>query len=135
MARVQRLTYFKTRVEDKPGALLAIMKELKARNIGLSGLWAYGTPSGRADVFVIPRNPDKLRETWKGLAILSEEGTGFFLRGPDKTGVLLKSLEALAMEGVNLVALSAVAIAGNYGSLVWVKPEDTERVAKILGIP
>ncbi len=132
MAKPQRLTYFKTPLEDKPGALLAVAKALKAKNIGLISLWGYSTSPGMAELLLIPKNPDKLRKAWKDSGKILEEATGFFVKGGDKTGALVKSLDAIAQTGTNLSAISAVAVGGKYAGMVWVKTEDIEKTAKAL---
>jgi hypothetical protein len=134
MATAQRVTYFKANLEDKPGTLLALAKDLKVKNLGLTGLWGYGTSTGRGDVFVIPKNPEKLRNAWKQAGILVEEGTAFFLKGADKTGALIKSLDAIAQAGVNIIAMNAIAVGGKYGSMVWVAQADVQKAAQALGV-
>ena len=133
MAKAQRVTYFKANLEDKAGALLALAKDLKSENLGLIGLWGYGTSTGRGDVFAIPKSPEKLRNAWKQAGILVEEGTAFFLKGTDKTGALVKSLEAIAQAGVNITAMNALAVGGKYGSVVWVPQADVQKTAQALG--
>lgn len=134
MAKAQRVIYFKASVEDKPGALLAIAKDLKSKNLGLVGLLGYGTAAGHAEDYVIPKNADKLRTAWKASGIAFEEGTGFFLKGADKTGVLVKSLEAIAQAGINIVGISALAVKGQYGAFLWVAQSDVEKTAQALGL-
>ena len=127
----QRITYFKAKVEDKPGALLALLKNLKAKNIGLVSLKGVGQGE-QGDILVIAKNPDDLRNEWKTAGNLVEEGTVFFLSGQDKTGALLASLEAIAKAGVNVVATEAVAVGGRYGAILWVDPADLEKTAQAL---
>jgi hypothetical protein len=133
MAKAVRVTYLKAPLEDRPGALLAVAKDLKARNLGLMGIWGFSTREGKAELYVVPKNPDKIRKVWQDAMMLSEEGTGFLVKGADKTGALVKTLELLASAGINVTALQGIAAGGNYGSLIWVKPEDVERTAKALG--
>lgn len=134
MAKSQRVLYFKASLEDKPGALLTIAKDLKSKNLGLVGLWGYATVPGRAELYVIPKNADKLRNAWKAQGIVFEEATAFFLKGGDKTGALVKSLEAIAQAGVNIVANGAIGVKGQYGSFVWVAQADVDKTAQALGI-
>ncbi len=133
MAKPLRVVYFKASIEDKPGALLSIAKDLKSKNLGLVGLFGFGTAQGRAELYVIPKNAEKVRNAWKTSGINFEEGTGFFLKGADKTGVLVKSLEAIAQEGVNIVASGAIAVKGQYGSFLQVAQSDVEKTAEALG--
>jgi len=133
MAKVVRGTYFKATLEDKPGALLKVMQDLKAKNIALSGLWGFGTSQGKAHLYAIPKNPEKLRNTWKASGLLAEEGTGFWIKGADRTGALNKSLEALASAGVNIGAIHAIAVGGQFGSFLWVSAENVNKAAQALG--
>lgn len=133
MARAQRVTCFKIALEDKPGALLAVTKELKAKNLNIVGLSGRATQAGQADLYVVARNPGKLRDLWKPTGRIIQEGTGFLVKGADKTGALIKTLEALAGAGVNISATEAIAAAGTYGVLIWVGEQDIEKAALALG--
>jgi hypothetical protein len=132
VAKPKRVTYFKASIEDKPGALLAVAQDLKSKNLGLVGLWGYGTQPGQAELYLIPKNPDKFRNAWRASRMTFEEGTGFLLQGADRTGALVKNLEAIAQAGVNIIAIDAIAVSGSYGSFLWVAPPDADKTAKAL---
>ena len=132
MATAKRLTYFKTKIEDKPGALLALAKDLKEKKLDLIALKGIGQ-AGQGEILVIAKSPDKLREAWKASGTLVEEGTVFFLSGADATGALVKSLDAVAGAGVNIVATEALAVGGKFGAVLWVSPEDLDKTAQALG--
>ena len=132
MATAKRVTYFKTKVEDKPGALLALAKDLKAKNLGLLSLKGVGKGE-EGEILVVAKNPDKLRDVWKASGALVEEGTAFYISGEDKTGALLPILDALAEAGVNVVATEAVAAGKSYGAILWVDPADIDKTEKALG--
>lgn len=133
MPKAQGVTYFKTVVQDKPGALLAVLKDLKAKNVGLVGLKASGSQPEQTEVYLIAKKPDKLRDALKSLSVMFEEGTSFFVRGADKTGALVKTLEAVANAGVNITASNAMAVGGSYGFFIQVAPADVEKTATALG--
>lgn len=133
MAKVEQVKYFKTSLENKPGALLKIMEDLKKKNISLSGLWGFATHGGAAELYVVPKHPNKLRTYWTAAGILEEEGTGFWLRGVDRTGALNRTLESLSRAGVNIDAIDAIALGERYGSFIWVAPDQVEKAAKALG--
>ena len=132
MAKPQRVTYFKISLEDRAGSLLGIAQDLKSKKIGLVGLGGLGVQGGRAEVSLIAKNPEKLRNAWKSSGINFEEGTGFFVKGSDRTGVLVATLDALAKAGVNIVMSEAMGVGGNYGFFVRVAPADVERTAEAL---
>lgn len=134
MAKPQRVTYFKINLEDKAGSLLGIVQDLKSKKIGLVGLGGQDIQPGKAEIHVIARNPDKLRNAWKSSGMNFEEGTGFFVKGADRTGVLVATLDALAKAGVNIIMSEAMGIDGNYGCFIRVAPADVERTAKALKV-
>ena len=133
MSKVQKATYFMAHLKDTPGALLKVMQKLRAKDIGLSGLWGFATAHGKAQLFVVAKNPAKLRKFWKASRMLAEEGTGFFIKGADRTGALLKGLEALANARINIHAIDAIAVGGSFGSFVWVEASKVKKAAKVLG--
>lgn len=132
MAKAKRVPYFKAIIENKPGALLAIAKDLKDRKIDLIALKGIGQ-AGQGEILVVAKNPDALREAWKDSGILVEEGTVFLMSGTDATGALVTSLEAIANAGVNIVATEALGVGGKFGTILWVSPEDLDKTAQALG--
>jgi len=132
MATAKRVTYFKAKIEDKPGALFDLAKDLKAKNLGLLSLKGVGQ-GAHGEILVVAKSPDKLRTAWKGSGVLVEEGTAFLLSGVDKTGALVADLDVIAKAGVNVVATEAVAAGRSYAAILWVDPADVEKTAKALG--
>jgi hypothetical protein len=132
MATVKRVPYFKAKVEDKPGALLALAKDLTAKKLGLLSLKGVGQ-GDHAEILVVAKDSDKLRTAWTASGTLVEEGSVFFVSGVDKTGALLPSLDALSKAGVNVVATEAVAVGRSYGAIIWVDPADLDKTEKALG--
>src|SRR3989339_1095357 len=122
MAKAKRLAYFKANIDDKPGALLALTKDLKGKKLDLIALKGVAQ-AGQGEILVIAKSPDKLRDAWKASGALVEEGTVFFLSGTDTTGALVTSLDAIAKAGVNLVATEALGVGGKFGAVIWVSPE------------
>ena len=133
MPKSKRVTYIVAKLDDKPGAALRLIADLKTSNIALVGLWGYGMPDGKAQMYAVAKNPDKLRTKWTGAGIIAEEGTGFMITGADKTGALVKTLEEIAAAGINIKMMDALAAGGRFTSLMWVDPSQIENTAKVLG--
>lgn len=133
MAKSLKLTCLEASLDDKPGALLAVLKNLKSKNLGLLAVWAYGTPQGKTELYLIAKNPEKVKSSLQASGVFVNEGTGFWIKGSDKTGALLKPLEAAANAGVNLAVTHAMAVGGKFGSFFRVAPEDVEKMARALG--
>jgi hypothetical protein len=132
MATAKRVTYFKAKIEDKPGSLHELVKNLKAKDLGLLSLKGI-SQGAQGEILVVAKSPDKLRTAWKAAGLLVEEGAAFYVSGVDKTGVLQADLDAIAKAGVNIVATEAVAAGRSYGAILWVDPADVEKTAKALG--
>lgn len=134
MATIERATYFLANLQDEPGAVLKVLQDFKEKDIGLSGLLGFGTSEGKAQLCIVGKNPRKVRNAWKKSGLLADEGIGFWVKGVDRTGALLKPLEALANAGINIVAIDATAVGGRFGSFIRVDKADVEKAAKALGL-
>jgi hypothetical protein len=105
---------------------------LKSKKIGLVGLVGQALEPSRAEVYLIAKDSDMLRNAWKSSGMTFEEGTGFFVKGTDRIGVLVTTLDALAKAGVNIVMSEAMGVGGNYGFFIRVAPADVEKTAQAL---
>ncbi len=134
MAKAKCFTFLKIQVTDNPGVLLRLMQQLKISGISLKSLWGYSKPNGVADVFLIPKEKEvekvytHLTHEYAGI----EKGTAFFIQGVDKAGALLKLLQVLAENNVNIRAIQAIAVSGKYGSMFWVNDADVAKVENLL---
>jgi hypothetical protein len=133
MAKSLKLTYLKASLDDRPGALLDVLKNLKSKNLGLLAHWAYGAPQEKTELYLIAKNPEKVKNSLQASGVFVTEGVGFWINGTDKTGALLKPLEAVAEAGINIAASHALAVGGKFGSFFRVAPEDVEKMARALG--
>jgi hypothetical protein len=132
MARAQRVAFLKCSLADVPGSLFSLAQQLKANNAGLLGLWGHAAQPGQAEVYLIPKNTTKVEEALRSSGVMYEEGTGFLLKGVDKTGALIGTLDLIAKAGVNIVSTSALAVGGNYAVFIRVAPGEVEKVALAL---
>ena len=131
---IQRVQYFYTEVSDKPGEgarLLSLLKEA-----GVSLLAFSGFPKGRrAQVDFIPADPAAFRAVARKAHVkLIGPKTGFLIQGEDRVGALADLMSKLAEAKINVTACDAVAAgAGQYGAILWVKPGDVQKTARVLG--
>jgi len=131
---IQRVQYFYIEVSDKPGEgarLLSLLKEA-----GVSLLAFSGFPKGRrAQVDFIPADPAAFRAfARKAKLKLTGPKTGFLIQGEDRVGALVDIMSKLAEAKINVTACDAVAAgAGQYGAILWVKPGDVQKTARVLG--
>jgi hypothetical protein len=132
---IRKVDYFCIETPNKPGegarALVAFS------NAGVNFLAFSGFPLGRrAQMDFIPEDTAafKIAARKAGLK-LSPKKTGFLVQGEDRPGVIAGIMSALAVAGVNVTAIDAIAAGkGRYGAIFWVKPPDVRKAAKALGI-
>lgn len=131
---IRRVQYFYVMAPDKPGEGARALDTL--RNAGVSLLAFSGFPAGkRAQLDFVPENPAEFRAAarkarWK----VTGPKVGFLIEGDDRTGVMADIYAKLAAARINIVASDAVvAGAGRFGAILWVKPRDVARTAKVLG--
>jgi hypothetical protein len=131
--RVRLVQYFYMMAPDKPGEGARALQTL--RDAGVNLLAFTGFPAGkRAQLDFVPENPAEFRAVarqarWKVIG----PKVGFLIEGDDRTGVMADIYGRLAAARINIVASDAVVAGpGRFGAILWVKPRDVSRAAKIL---
>ncbi len=133
---VQILEYFELEVPDKPGEGARLLGQLKEAGVNLIGL--TGFPKGRkAHVELIPEDSRAFKAAARKAKV--QVGTAhkvFFIAGDDRVGAAADLFVKLGAANINVAASQATAAGGGrFGMLVWVKPEDVRKAARILGAP
>ncbi len=131
---VKRVQYFYTEVSDKPGEGAKLLGLLKEAGVGL--LAFSGFPHGRrAQIDFIPADPAAFRAAArKAKLTLVGPKTGFLIQGEDRTGAVAEVMAKLADAKINVTACDAVAAGeGRYGAILWVKPGEVQKAARVLG--
>lgn len=132
--KVTRAQYFLITGNDRPGEVSNLLNTLKQNNVNLDGMWAYGTPNGRADIYLVPENPEQLKNVLSGIGISSAQGTCFRITGADEVGALTSIMSTIARQDINLGAINATAVNGEIGGYIWCRSEEVEKVAKALSV-
>lgn len=131
---IRKVPYFYVMAPDTPGEGAKALQTL--RDAGVNLLAFSGFPVGkRAQLDFVPEDPKAFRAAAKRA---KWEVTGpkmaFLIEGDDRTGVMADLLGKLAEAQINVTASDAViAGAGRFGAILWVKPRDVARAAKLLG--
>ncbi len=136
MADTMRLVdYFYIETSDRPGEAARALSTLKDAGVHL--LAFHGFPTGRrAQLDFVPSDPAAFKVAarnarWKIIG----PRKAFVIEGEDRTGALVDYFSKLAQKKINVTATDALAAgAGRFGAILWVKPRDVKRAAKVLGI-
>ena len=130
---IQRVQYFYTEVADKPGEGAKVLGVLKEAGIDLKAFVAF--PKGRrAQLDFVPTDQAAFKAAAKKAKIkLVGPKTGFVVQGDDRAGAVAEIVSKLSEAKINITALHAVAAgAERYGAILWVKPRDVNKAAKVL---
>jgi hypothetical protein len=132
--RVRRVAYFKTMVPNRAGSAAKALAPLADAGVNL--LAFTGFPSGgRAQLDFVPQDAAAFRRAARRAGIRVPAGKVVFLiTGTDRVGACSSVLGKLARAKINVTAIDAVtAGGGRWGALLWVKPRDVSRAARVLG--
>ena len=132
---IRLVDYFYIEAPDKPGEGARALSYLKEAGVNLLVLHAF--PKGRrSQVDFVPSDPTAFKAAakaakWKVMG----PKKAFLLQGDDRVGALVDYAAKLAEAKINVTATDAlVAGAGQFAAIVWVKPRDVKRAAKVLGV-
>jgi hypothetical protein len=130
---IQRVQYYYTEVPDKPGEGLKVLNALKEDWVNLNAFVAF--PKGRrAQLDFVPMDQATFKTAAKKAKVrLIGPKTAFLIKGDERTGAIAETVAKLSNADINITALHAITGgAGRYGAILWVKPRDVKKAAKIL---
>ncbi len=134
--RVRKVNYCYVRVASRAGQGASVLSTLRAEGVNLlafSGFPAKGK-GRKSQLDLIPEDMTALRRVarengWR----LSKVKKGFLITGSDALGAVHRHIDRLAGSRINIIAAdAAMAGKGRYGMILWVKPKDYNRAARVL---
>jgi len=132
---VRRVEYQYVVVPDRPGEGLRVLTALQQAGVNLLAYLGFPVEGGNAQLDLVAEDPEALRRAAAQAGLqLSPVKHAFLIQGEDRVGAAAEHTKKLADAGINITAAAAVSGgAGRYGMILWVKPEDYERAAQVLG--
>jgi len=132
---IRTAQYFKVQIADKPGTLAGMLAPLREAGANLMAVHAFPR-NRRTQVDVVPEDPT----TFKNIAKehkLKMQGPKMclLLDGDDRPGALTDLTDRLGSARINLTAVTGLTAGqGRFGAILWVKPRDVKKAAKVFGI-
>ena len=133
--RVKKASYCYPIVPNRAGQGARILAELADAGINLLAYSGFPAGGGRSQLDLVVENVGPLRRVarqngWR----LSSVKKVFLIQGTDQVGAVHRHLDKLGDAGINVTAADAVSAGqGRYGMILWVKPRDFARAARVLG--
>ena len=136
MADLIRTTqYFKMQIADKPGELAGILAPLRDAGVNLMAVHAFPR-NRRTQVDVVPEDPTAFKNVAK-VHKFKMQGPKMCLLvdGDDRPGALADLTDRLGSARINITAVTGLCAGqGRFGAILWVKPRDVKKAAKVFGI-
>jgi hypothetical protein len=133
---IRQVDYYYATVPDKAGEAARILAGLHGAGINLLGF--SGFPQGKqSQLDFLPEDRAAFTRAAKKLGLkLSKRRSVFLVQGEERPGALEEGvLGKLAQAGINVTAVQGVSAgSGRYGGLLWVKPPDLRKAARVLGV-
>ena len=132
--RVKKINYCYVKLPNRAGQGARILGELREAGVNLLACSGFPGGGGKSQLDLIPENMAALRKVakkngWK----LSKPKKGFLVTGNDRIGAAHRHIDKLAAKKINITALDALAAGKNrYGMILWVKPKDYSRAARVM---
>ncbi|KPK82435.1 MAG: hypothetical protein AMS25_02295 [Gemmatimonas sp. SM23_52] len=134
--RIRRVEYFYATVQDQPGEGYKLLSLLADLGINLLAFTAIPVGPLRTQLTLFPEDSGKMEsEVKKSGLVLDGPHRALLVQGDDELGALATVHERLYEANVNVYASSAVTDGrGNYGYILYVRPEEYERAATALEV-
>jgi hypothetical protein len=131
---IRLVDYYHMAVSDKPGEAARVLNSLQQAGINLLGFSAFPHGARRSQLDFLPENSAAFAKAARKLGLkLSGRRRGFLIQGAERPGAAAAVASRLARAGINVTAFQAAcAGGGRYGGLLWVKPADVRKAAKVL---
>jgi hypothetical protein len=133
--KIRQVEYFATEVANRPGEAAWLLEALSAEDINLLAFTGFPVGARRAQVDFIPENAAAFKAVARRAKFKLRSKKGCFLvQGGDRPGAVARVLSKLADAKINVTAVDAVCGGERrFGAILWVKPKDAARAAKVLG--
>lgn len=133
--QVRKLGYCYLTLPNRAGQGDRVLAELERAGVDLLAFSAFPGKAGTAQIDLVAERLGPVRKVaakngWR----LSTAKKGFLVQGDDRIGAVHRHVHKLAKARINITAADAVSAGkGRYGMILWVKPRDFARAAKVLG--
>jgi prephenate dehydratase len=132
---IRTAQYFKVQIADKPGTLAGALAPLREAGVNLLAVHAFPR-NRRTQVDVVPENPTVFKTVAKAHK-LKMQGPKLCLLvdGDDRPGVLADLTDRLGSAKINMTAVTGLTAGqGRFGAILWVRPQDVKKAAKVFGV-
>ena len=131
--RVRKVDYYHTTVANRAGQGARLLDSFRDEDVNFLAIHAF--PVGaKAQIDLFPEDSRAfLRAARKAGIKVSPRKTAFLVLGKDRVGAVARILEKLGDAKINVTATDGIAVGDRFGILVWVRSDNVNRAARVLG--
>jgi len=132
--QIRRVQYYTANVTDRIGSAYQVLSELAKSKNNLLAFSCIPVGPSSLQVTLFPDDANQLERTSGSMGLtLTPPQHAFLLQGDDEIGALTDVHRQLYDAKVDVYAANGVSDAGgSFGYLLYVRPDDYERAARIL---
>jgi hypothetical protein len=133
---VRRVSYYYATAEDRPGSAYQVLNEMARHEVNLLAFSIVPMGPTSVQVTLFPEDPERLERAAASLGLnLTQPQQAFLMQGDDELGALSEAHRRLFDARINVYASNGVSDnRGGFGYLIYVRPDDYERAAEVLGV-
>lgn len=134
-ATIRAVDYFYVTVNDRPGEACRLLSQLAKAQINLLAFTAVPTGINQTQLVIFPESADRMaRAAEESDLALAGSQRAFLIQGDDRLGALVEVHQKLCDAEINVVSSYGVSDGkGGYGCVLYVRPEDFDQAALVLG--
>ena len=135
-SRIRKVEYFHATVKDRPGEAYGLLSQLSRSGVNLLAFSAVPAGIEHTQLMLFPDSVESLlRAAASEGLILSGPQHALLIQGDDELGALAEVHRLLSDKTINVYASTGVADGqGGFGYIVFLRSDDIDRAASILGI-
>ena len=133
---IQRVEYYYANVRDQPGQAYQMLSQLANLGVNLLAFAAVPIGPNSTQLTLFPEDPESLTSIGDTVNLqLLGPHHALLVMGRDEMGALAGIHKKLYDAGINIYASNGVSDGkGQYGYIIYVRPEEYEEAAQALGI-
>lgn len=132
---IRTAQYYKVQIADKPGTLTDMLAPLYEAGLNLMAVHAFPR-SRRTQVDVVPEDVTAFKDVARAHKLkIQGPKMCLLVEGDDRPGALADLTDRLRLAKINMTAVTGLAAGqGRFGAILWVKPGDVKKAAKVFSI-
>lgn len=133
---IRKIEYYYVVIDDKAGKWSWFLPYLRDNSVNMVAFTAFPVGAGKSQLDFFPEDAERLLQAAEAAGVtLTGPKKAFLIQGEDAAGALLKYHLQLSEAGVNVHAANGASGGqGRFGYVLWVKPEDYQAAARVLGV-